>query len=274
MTRSPAGETTGALPSIERVVEAAVEAGRVIERIQAAGFDVRQKKGQGPVTEADHAADALLKERLLGLEACGWLSEETADNPDRLDQRRLWVVDPLDGTKEFVQGIPEYAVAVALVEDAVPVLGVVHNPASGITYWAVRGEGAWRDGERIRVEEGVEILASRSEMKRGEFAGFRSEWTIRHMGSIELKLARVAGGEAAVTLSRGPKWEWDVCAGALLVEEAGGVATDVFGNPLSYNQSFPKVRGVLAGAPEACHRALADVRAMGASDRMNEFADR
>lgn len=259
---------------IERVVEAAIEAGRVIEQIRAAGFDVREKKGQGPVTEADHAADALLKERLLALESCGWLSEETADHPDRLSRPRLWVVDPLDGTKEFVQGIPEYSVAVALVEHSAPVLGVVHNPASRVTYWALRGEGAWRDGAPIRVGEGDTLLASRSEIKRGEFAGFRQEWDIHHVGSIEFKLAQVAAGEAAVTLSRGPKWEWDVCAGALIVEEAGGIATDVFGGVFQYNQPFPKVRGVLAGAPEAYGRALADVEAMGASDRMNEFADR
>jgi myo-inositol-1(or 4)-monophosphatase len=91
------------------------------------------------------------------------------------------------------------------------------------------------------------------------------------MGSIELKLALVAAGRAAVTLSRGPKHEWDVCAGALLVEEAGGVATDVFGAPLAYNQPFPKVRGILAGAPMAHARALARIRETGASDRMAEM---
>jgi myo-inositol-1(or 4)-monophosphatase len=258
---------------LQSIIEAAREAGRVIEDVRRRGFDVEFKGSQGPVTEADRAADALLKERLLDLIPGGWLSEETADQPGRLAQRCLWVVDPLDGTKEFVQGIPEYAVAIALVEDGVGRLGVVHNPATGESYWAERGGGAFRDGESISVMEGRGLLASRSELKRGEFAPFLDEWDIRHMGSIEYKLAMIASGQASVTLSRGPKWEWDVCAGAIIVEEAGGRATDVFGDPLVYNQSFPKVKGILAGAPDAFDRAHAEVLAMGPSDRMNEFSD-
>jgi myo-inositol-1(or 4)-monophosphatase len=129
---------------LERVIDVTRSAGRLIEEIRRKGFDVQQKGHQGPVTEADHAADSLLKNELLSLEACGWLSEETADDRSRLDQRRLWVVDPLDGTKEFVRGLPEYSVAVALVEAGRPVLGVVHNPANGDTFWAERGGGASR----------------------------------------------------------------------------------------------------------------------------------
>ncbi len=208
------------------------------------------------------------------MESCGWLSEETADNPSRLEQQRLWVVDPLDGTKEFVKGIPEYSVAVALVDAGRAILGVVHNPATDETFWAERGAGAFKNGTAIRVAEGSSLLASRSEIKRGEFAPFmQRDWDIRHCGSIEYKLALIAEGAGAATLSRGPKWEWDVCAGAVIVEEAGGVATDVFGSPFTFNQPFPKVKGILAGAPEAYRLALKEAVAMGASDRMNEFAD-
>jgi myo-inositol-1(or 4)-monophosphatase len=258
---------------IEAVVAAAEAAGRVIQEVAARGFTVEQKGGEGPVTEADRKADHLLRHSLLELESCGWLSEETADDRSRLGARRVWVVDPLDGTKEFVKRIPEYSVAVALVEDGRPVLGAVHNPSTGGTYWAVRGEGAFRNGEPLRVEEGNRVLASRSEIKRGEFAPFMTDWDVVHVGSIEYKLALVAAGQGGVTLSRGPKWEWDVCAGALIVEEAGGLATDVFGCPLAYNQPFPKVRGILAGAPQAYARALAQIETLGASDRMNEFRD-
>ena len=258
---------------LERVIAAAEAAGRVIEEIRGAGFAVEQKGSAGPVTEADRAADELLKKKLLALDACGWLSEETADDRSRMGQRRLWVVDPLDGTKEFVMGIPEYSVAVALVEDGSPILGVVHNPVTRETFAAQRETGAQRNGVRIEIAEGNQLLASRSEVKRGEFASFASEWDIMSVGSIEYKLALIAAGQAGVTLSRGPKWEWDVCAGALLVEVAGGVATDVFGRRLAYNQSFPKVKGILAGAPEAHDRALRAIRQLGASDRMREFAD-
>jgi myo-inositol-1(or 4)-monophosphatase len=252
------------------VLEAVRDAGRAIEDVRRAGFAVEQKGSAGPVTEADRAADALLKERLLSLCDAGWLSEETADDPRRLERDALWVVDPLDGTKEFVKGLPEYVVAVGLVEGGQTQLAAVHNPSSGEMFWAVRGGGAFQDGRRIRVTESPRLLASRSEMGRGEFEPFGA-WELEPIGSIELKLALVASGRAGATLSRGPKHEWDVCAGALLVEEAGGVATDVFGGALRYNQSFPKVKGILAGAPGAHARALVKVRETGASDRMAEM---
>ena len=256
---------------LERVESIVTEAGRIIEEVRSAGFNVRSKGKDGPVTEADRRADDYLRRELLGLLDVGWLSEETADNPDRLAERVLWVVDPLDGTKEFVQGIPEYSVAVALVEDGLPVLGVVHNPSSGETFAAAKDRGATLNGRPIAVREGGSILASRSEMKRGEFAPFMKDWSVSHVGSIEYKLGLVAAGKGAVTLSRGPKWEWDVCAGALLVGEAGGRISDAFGEPLRFNNRFPKVRGVLAGAPEAFDRARREVGKLGQSDRMNEM---
>lgn len=256
--------------ALEAVLEAVRDAGRAIENVRQAGFAVEQKGSAGPVTEADRAADALLKERLLAIRDGGWLSEETADDPTRVERSALWVVDPLDGTKEFVKGLPEYVVAVAFVEQGLTQLASVHNPRTGEMFWAVRGGGAYHDGRRVHVTEGPRLLASRSEIKRGEFEPFDA-WDVEPIGSIELKLALVAAGRASVTLSRGPKHEWDVCAGALLVEEAGGVATDVFGGPLRYNQPFPKVRGILAGAPGAHARALVRVRETGASDRMAEM---
>ncbi len=203
-------------------------------------------------------ADALLHETLLDIDGCGWLSEETADTETRLTRQRLWVVDPLDGTKEFVSRIPEYAVAVALVERREVVLGVVHNPTTGETFWAERGGGAYKNGGRISVADGTRILASRCEVRWGEFAPFMTDWDVEHMGSIEYKLARVAAGDAAVTLSRGPKWEWDVCAGSIIVQEAGGIATDAFGNDLRFNQPFPKTNGVLAGARHT-HARVQDI---------------
>ncbi len=258
---------------LEATCEIAREAGILIQRIQAEGVEAMSKEDQSPVTRADHEADALLKRELLALHPAAWLSEETADNPDRLAEPRLWVVDPLDGTKEFMKGLPEYSVAIALVENGQATLGVVHNPSTGDTFSAARGMGAYRNGVPIRVEDGNRLLASRSEMKRGEFAPFEAEWNVEPIGSIEYKLALVAAGEAAATFSRGPKHEWDVCAGALIVVEAGGIATDLFGAPLRFNQSFPKVKGILAGAPATYKRAQKQIEAVGASDRMDEFAD-
>jgi myo-inositol-1(or 4)-monophosphatase len=258
---------------LPHVSDIAVEAGLLIERIRQEGFEAMSKDDKSPVTRADHEADAVLKRKLLGLEPVAWLSEETADNPDRLRADRLWVVDPLDGTKEFMKGLPEYSVAIALVEAGEPVLGVVHNPATGDTFSAARNLGAFRNGKPIRVREGKRLLASRSETKHGEFEPFDEDWQVETVGSIEYKLALVAAGEAALTFSRGPKHEWDVCAGAIIVTEAGGLASDLFGEPLRFNQPFPKVKGILAGAPQAYEAARTQVALVGASDRMDELTD-
>lgn len=258
------------LPPVRDIV---IEAGRLIERIRREGFVTKSKADDSPVTRADRQADAVLKRKLLTLAPIAWLSEETADKPDRLRADRLWVVDPLDGTKEFVKGKPEYTVAVALVEEGEAVLGVVHNPATGDTFSAARGAGAFRNGRPIRVREGDRLLASRSETARGEFEPFERDWRIEAIGSIEYKLALVAAGEAALTFSRGPKHEWDVCAGAIIVTEAGGVASDLFGEPLRFNQSFPKVRGILAGAPGAYAAARTQIASIGVADRMDELTD-
>jgi myo-inositol-1(or 4)-monophosphatase len=251
-------------------------AGAVIEDIRKTAFEVAEKAGdQGPVTRADREADALLKAELRRLVPdAAWLSEETVDDSARLGAERVWIVDPLDGTKEFVAGVPEYAVAVALVELGEPVLGVVYNPPQDEMYWAVKGQGT-RSGSGKReagsVVEGTRLLASRSETKRGEFEPLRASWDVVPVGSIEYKLAWIAAGKGAATVSRGPKWEWDVCAGALLVTEAGGRVSEALGAPLRYNQPRPKVAGILAGAPQAYDRLLADVKRIGASDRMAEL---
>jgi myo-inositol-1(or 4)-monophosphatase len=258
---------------LDEAVRIAAAAGALIQEIRAEGVEPSAKDDRSPVTRADHESDALLKRELLKLVAAAWLSEETADAEDRLACSRLWVVDPLDGTKEFIKGLPEYSVAVALVENGEPILGVVHNPATRDTFAAARGLGAFRNGAPIRVRDGDDLLASRSEIARGEFQPFEGSWKVKPTGSIQYKLALVAAGEAAVTFSRGPKHEWDVCAGALIVREAGGMATDLFREPLRYNQPFPKVKGILAGAPQAYSRAAEQIADLGASDRMAELED-
>lgn len=259
------------------VLDVVARAGAVIQDVCSSAMDIAQKAGdQGPVTRADREADALLKRELLSLVPAAWLSEETADDPARLAAERVWIVDPLDGTRDFVASIPEYSVAVALVERGQPVLGVVHNPATRETIWAVAGSGTrWQvgagNGERGTVREGTKLLASRSETKRGEFRAFELSWEVVPVGSIQYKLAMVAVGKGAVTVSRGPKHEWDVCAGTLLVKEAGRVATEALGGPLAYNRRRPKVAGILAGASQAYAGLLKEVRLVGASDRMAEL---
>lgn len=255
---------------LDAVIASARDAGRAIQEVAASAIVVSEKGVNDPVTEADRRADALLRSRLTALVDAAWLSEETADDGARLTRDRAWIVDPLDGTKEFIERVPNYSVAVALVERGEPVLAVVHNPSTGEVYWAERARGAFRDGARMRVAEGRRILSSRSEMRAGEFDAF-ARWELEPVGSIALKLAMVAAGDGAATLSRGPKWEWDVCAGSLLVTEAGGVVTDATNEPLRFNNAFPKVRGVLAGAAGTVAQLRETLAFIGMSSRMDEM---
>ncbi|MBX6365769.1 MAG: 3'(2'),5'-bisphosphate nucleotidase CysQ [Gemmatimonadetes bacterium] len=257
-------------------VAAARAAGDVALESFGAAMEVTFKSPDQPVTAADLGANAVLHERLLGERPeYGWLSEETADDRSRLSRRRVWVVDPIDGTRSFVAGDPEFAISIGLAEDGVAVVGVVHNPAAGELYWAVRGGGAWKadldaaargaarqtgadaEGEalpparrihvrRERAADGRVLLASRTELKHGEFDPFAEDWRLTPLGSTAYKLAKVAEGAGDAFLSRGPKSEWDVCAGGLLVAEAGGIATDLLGEPLRYNRPDPAVYGILA----------------------------
>ncbi len=251
------------------------EAGRLILSFYRGAFEVGEKSPDNPVTEADLAADSLLKARLRALlPEAGWLSEESADRPERLERAQVWVVDPLDGTKEFVLGIPEFSVSVALVADGKPVLAAVYHPVSENLFSARLEQGTRLNGRPVAVSDlatlaGARIDASRSERKRGEFAPFEELVELRTVGSIAYKLARVAAGLADATWSRGPKHEWDICAGSLLVTEAGGEAVDLDDRPFTFNKPFPKVNGIIADN----HRLHAAIRTALAPHRHTARTD-
>jgi myo-inositol-1(or 4)-monophosphatase len=247
---------------------------------------VRQKAPGQPVTEADLAADRILRDALTGARPdYGWLSEETADRADRLARKRVWIVDPVDGTRSYVEGTPEFALSVGLAEEGVVVAGVVCNPAAGSLYWAVRGQGAYAadlDGGTPRVARRLAVrrkrrgpltvLASRHEMADGEFEPvLKHGWRVKPSGSTAYKLARLAAGEGDVFLSRGPKSEWDVCAGDLLVAEAGGSVTDLRGRAFRYNQLDPAVYGVLATTAGLHRDVLAVIRSLPEAPRLARF---
>ena len=233
-------------------VDATRAAGAVIMDFYRDSFSVTDKSPDNPVTDADLAADRLLHERLRSLlPEAGWLSEETADSAERVDRELVWVVDPLDGTKEFVMGIPEFAVSVALVRKGKPELAVVFNPASDELFYAQRGEGTFAGNGLARVTDrstldAANVDASRSERRRGEFAPFETLVRLRTVGSIAYKLARVGAGLSDATWSRGPKNEWDICAGVLLILEAGGRCADLDDRRFTFNQPYPKVNGIIA----------------------------
>jgi myo-inositol-1(or 4)-monophosphatase len=246
---------TSAYSDILARIEAALDAARVVfARFTPGAIETEYKIGHDPVTEADRAVDAVMREKLLR-EGEGWLSEESADDISRLDKRRVWVVDPLDGTREFVQGIPEFCVSIGFVEDGRPVAGGICNPATNETIIGAIDCGVLYNGKPGRPSQRTElkgslILASRSEVKRGEWQQFQSgECQIRPMGSVAYKLGLVAAGQADITFTLTPKNEWDVAAGAALVQSAGGFVATLDNTPLRCNNPDPLLSGLLAAGP-------------------------
>jgi myo-inositol-1(or 4)-monophosphatase len=214
------------------------------------------KSGGDPVTEADRAANDLLF-RMLPRDGEGWLSEESKDNPSRLDRQRVWVVDPLDGTKEFVAGIPEWCVSVGLVEDGRPVAGGVSNPTTGEVFLGSLETGLLVIGDDSAKParpplNGAVVLASRSEVKRGKWTHLgNAPFTVRPVGSVAYRLACVAADFADASWTLDPRHEWDVAAGVALVLAARGEAKALDGSPLFFNRPIPRFDGMAAFSP-AC----------------------
>jgi len=236
-------------------IAAALEAARVVfARFTPGEIEAEYKAGHDPVTEADRAVDAVLRKELLR-DGEGWLSEESVDDASRLDKKHVWVVDPLDGTREFVQGIPEFCVSIGHVENGRPVAGGICNPATKETIIGAVDCGILYNGKPAQPSQRTElkgalILASRSEVKRGEWQPFMNgDFQIRPMGSVAYKLSLVASGRADITFTLTPKNEWDVAAGAALVESAGGFVATLDDARLTCNHRNPLLTGLLASGP-------------------------
>ena len=250
MTSSSASYS-GILDRIENALEAA--------RVVFSGFtpgevQAEYKAGHDPVTAADKAVDAVLRQNLLR-DGEGWLSEESADDLSRLDKSRVWVVDPLDGTREFVMGLPEFCVSIGFVENGKPVAGGIYNPATRETFLGAVDCGVLYNGRPVRPSQrtsldGALVLASRSEVKRGDWKAFeKGGFKVQAMGSVAYKLALVSVGLADITFTLTPKNEWDVVAGAALVQSAGGFVSTLERTSLTANRRDPLLSGLLASGP-------------------------
>lgn len=244
-------------------IQAALDAAReVFARFTPGAIETEYKAGHDPVTEADRAVDAVLRQNLLR-DGEGWLSEETADNAARLDKQRVWIVDPLDGTREFVMGLPEFCVSIGYIENGKPVAGGIYNPATQESFLGAVDSGVLYNGKPAQASlrtslAGALVLASRSEVKRGEWKQFENApFRTQAMGSVAYKLALVAAGKADVTFTLTPKNEWDVAAGAALVQSAGGFVLTLENSPLVCNRKNPLISGLLAGGPDLRKELLA-----------------
>ncbi|MBI4459251.1 MAG: 3'(2'),5'-bisphosphate nucleotidase CysQ [Acidobacteria bacterium] len=236
---------------LRRIAEALQSAASVLRGFQPGRTAVEYKGEREIVTAADREVNRQLL-KLLPRGDEGWLSEEGPDDLQRTSKRRVWVVDPLDGTKEFVAGIPEWCVSIGLVEEGQAVAGGILNPVTGEVFLGSAETGVLVNGRpasdrrRHELSEMV-VLASRSEMGRGEWDRFQGvPFQVRPLGSVAYKLAYVAAGLADATWTFVPKHEWDVAAGVALVKAAGGIVKKPDGQELVFNSSSPLLDGLMA----------------------------
>lgn len=233
----------------DAIAAIAAEAGALAMARWKTDFGRWEKSPGDPVSDVDLEVDALLHARLSELDpVAGWLSEETADSGARLSCQRLWVVDPIDGTRDYLRGRVGWAVSVALVDGGIPVVGVLDAPARSEVWRAVRGEGATRNGVPLCASARVDIAGARVPTDALPKAD-RDLVIVEKPNSIALRIAMVAADEADLVATARWGHEWDIAAAALIATEAGAVVTDALGGPLAFNTARAEAFGILAAAP-------------------------
>lgn len=239
------------------------EAGAIARVASSKPVKTWVKEHNSPVSEVDIAVNCLLKERLAALvPEAGWLSEESEDGPARLSASRVWIVDPIDGTRSFIAGRPDWTISVALVEARRPVVAALYAPVSDELFLAVAGAGATRNGTPISATpggaiEGVRIAGPKGFLDRltSVAPGFM---VLPRIHSLALRIARVADGTLDAALASRTSRDWDLAAADLLVHEAGGALTTLRGTTLSYNGAST-VHDPLVAAGLERHQALIDL---------------
>ena len=242
---------------LEDVARITAEAGRIAAGRCGTDYKSWEKLPGQPVCEVDLEVDAFLQEQLRALEPeAGWLSEETLDDSDRIERRRLWVVDPIDGTRDYLRDRPGWCVSVALVEDRVPVLGALAAPQRGELWAAERGRGSWRNGTPLRVSPRAALPGAR--VPADTLPQVDSDLVpVARPNSIALRIAMVAAGEADLVATLRWGFEWDIAAAVLIAEEAGATVSGALGQPLAFNTASGEAFGLMVATP-GIHAAAVD----------------
>lgn len=218
-----------------------------------------EKSPGDPVSDADLAVDRFLKRELNALlPSAAWLSEETLDDPARLDSDCIWVVDPIDGTRDFVRGRRGWAVSVALVKAGRPLVGMLSAPARGEEWHAVAGQGARRNGERLQASTRQHLTGARVP-SAGLAKADRMLHAVAQPNSIALRIAMVAADEADLVATTRWGYEWDIAAATLIAREAGAAIGDAFGQPLHFNKRKPAAFGLVVSAPAIFEEAVTHI---------------
>ena len=246
---------------------AARNAGKILMKyFKAIDKKVVMKSKDNPVTVADHEADSYLSNFIINeFPNDGWLSEETVDTYERLDKDRVWIVDPLDGTKEFIEGVENFSISIALVHKNSPVVGVVFNPATNEMFSCEKNKGVYLNGKKMSISkqnklEQSSIIVSRSELKRGEWDLYKENFkSIIPIGSVAYKLAMVSAGINDTFATVAPKNEWDICAGDCLVNEAGGALKTINDKKIIYNQKKTLVTDTIIATNSILFNEVSDL---------------
>lgn len=244
----------------KRIQIALQKAGDLVSELENSTMYIKHK-GDGPVTEMDHKLNQLLYDELFDKEE-GWLSEESTDDLSRLSKSNVWIIDPIDGTHQFIKGVAEWAISVALSNNGHIVEAGMLNPWTNQLFLLNKAGSVELNGNKVSVTDKLDlsdviVLTSRGEIRWGNWDKFQnSEFKINTMGSIAYRLGLVASGIADATVSLEPKNEWDVAAGTYLVETSGGVVSDLKGNRLNFNNKNTLIDGIIAAGPITHERLL------------------
>lgn len=243
---------------LETIHQAMSQATTRLNRIMYEGLKVQIKSDGSPVTNGDIEVNQILQHALLSaFPNDAWLSEESPDDSPRLLTERVWILDPIDGTKPFIKNLPHYTISLALIDKGEPVIGVIFNPATQEFFCAIQGQQPTLNGQPIHIRTITNpsertFLVNSWQVNQATL----NTWKSAHrcpplMGSIAYSLALMAAGQVDGVINLGPQNEWDIAAGLLLVQAAGGLVFDRNQKPLQCNQPNPMVNGIIAIRPDA-----------------------